>query len=140
MNTLSRHSMTVGLLALATAAGAQAAAPAAQAQASIPFANNGGIRNWHADRDKGLWIQDSHGKWYYAEFLGGTCRGLNFATTIGFDTLPSGTLDRSTTVVVPREGRCPLQSVVSSTGPDKRKKAEQNEATESGNASDSEGA
>jgi len=121
MNTISRH-FTAGLLAIA---GAQAAAESAEApQASIPFANNGGIRNWHADRDKGLWIQDSRGKWYYAEFMGGTCRGLNFATTIGFDTLPTGTLDRSTTVVVPREGRCPLQSVVSSTGPDKRKKTE----------------
>jgi hypothetical protein len=62
--------------------------------------------------------------------MGGTCRGLNFATTIGFDTLPTGTLDRSSTVVVPREGRCPLQSVVSSTGPDKRKKAQDEPAAD----------
>ncbi|HEY6640978.1 DUF6491 family protein [Povalibacter sp.] len=94
-------------------------------QASIPFASNGGIRNWQADRDKGLWIQDSRGKWYYAEFMGDTCRGLNFATSIGFDTLPIGTLDRTSTVIVPRDGRCPIKSVVSSKGPEKRKKSQQ---------------
>lgn len=119
---INRH-LSASLLAIVTAAGAQAATPAQAPETSIPFANNGGIRNWHADRDKGLWIQDSRGRWYYARFMGGTCRGLTFATSIGFETLPTGSLDRSSTVVVPREGRCPLQSLVSSEGPPKRKKA-----------------
>jgi len=83
---------------------------------SIPFANNGGIRDWHADRDRGLWIQDSFGKWYYATVMG-PCIGLDFANRIGFDTRPMGSFDKFSSIVVPREGRCAIQTLRPSGAP-----------------------
>lgn len=83
---------------------------------SIPFANHGGIRDWHADKDRGLWIQDAHGKWYYAAVMT-PCIGLNFANSIGFDTRPAGSFDRFSSIIVPREGRCTVQSLRPSGAP-----------------------
>src|SRR5215470_6682460 len=94
---------------------------------SIPFANHGGIRDWRADSDRGLWIQDSFGKWYYATVMS-PCIGLNFAQRIGFDTRPMGSFDKFSYIVVPREGRCAVQSLRASGAPpskhDKAQKAE----------------
>lgn len=90
-------------------------------QASIAFANHGGIRDWQADRDRGLWVQDVHRNWYYATFMG-PCFGLNFANAIGFDTRPMGTFDRFSSIIVPREGRCVVQSFVPSDGPPRKLK------------------
>ncbi len=88
----------------------------ASATASIPFANRGGIRDWQADKDRGLWVQDAHRTWYYAKFMG-PCIGLNFANSIGFDTRPIGTFDRFSSVFVPGTGRCTVQSFTVSEGP-----------------------
>jgi hypothetical protein len=99
---------------LAAAANAPAVAPTTDV--SVPFANHGGIRDWSADNDRGLWVQDAHRKWYYAKLMG-PCTGLNFATSIGFDTRPIGTFDRFSTIVVPREGRCTIESLAPSEGP-----------------------
>ena len=85
-------------------------------EASIPFVDHGGIRDWHADGDRGLWVQDIHRNWYYATLLG-PCIGLDFATAIGFVTRPPGSFDRFSTILVPREGRCPVVSFVRSDGP-----------------------
>jgi hypothetical protein len=77
----------------------------------IPFANRGGIRDWQADRDRGVWIQDAHNRWYYAELLG-PCLGLDFANAIAFDTRPSGTFDRFSSIIVPRDrSRCSVKSL-----------------------------
>jgi hypothetical protein len=91
--------------------------------ASIPFANHGGIRDWAADRDQGLWVQDTRRNWYYAKLLG-PCFGLDFAWSIGFDTRPMGTFDRFSSIVVPRQGRCMIQSLSPSEGPPVKHKAE----------------
>lgn len=102
---------------------AATAEPAAKAaEASIPFVNQGGIRNWSADRDKGLWVQDARGRWYYAKMFGGTCPGLNFATTLGFDTRTMGSFDRYSAILVPREGRCQIESLMPSDGPPAKQK------------------
>jgi hypothetical protein len=93
-------------VALAGAAAASNAAP----DVKIPFANHGGIRDWEADRDQGLWVQDAHRNWFYAKFMS-PCIGLNFAQSIGFDTHPMGTFDRFSAIVVPGEGRCQVQSL-----------------------------
>ena len=85
-------------------------------EVSIPFANHGGIRDWQADRDRGLWIQDIHNKWYYATVMS-PCIGLNFANSIGFDTRPQGNFDRFSAIVVPREGRCTIQTLRPSGAP-----------------------
>ena len=101
---------------LATIAAAEATSAQPPAEASIPFANHGGILNWQADGNKGLYVQGARRQWYYAKFMG-SCLGVNFANTLAFNTAPMGTFDRWSTVIVPREGRCGLQSVVASDGP-----------------------
>ena len=85
-------------------------------EARIPFVNHGGINNWQADREQGLWIQDAHRKWYYATLMG-PCNGLSFATGIGFDTKPLDTFDRFSAIVVPGWGRCVVQNFTTSDGP-----------------------
>lgn len=96
-------------------------------QASIPFVAHGGIRDWEADKTRGLWVQDAHRNWYYAKLLS-PCFGLDFATRLGFDTHPMGTFDRFSSIVVPQEGRCTVQSVVPSDGPPRKHKASDSEA------------
>lgn len=118
--------LSLGLAVLSATAGANVATASNAAppskQASIPFANHGGIRNWHADRNQGLWVQDVHRNWYYAKFFG-PCLGVNFANSLGFDTGTIGTFDRFSSIVVPREGRCAIQSFVPSEGPPSKRKA-----------------
>jgi hypothetical protein len=100
--------------------------------ASIPFANRGGIKDWHADRDRGLWVQDVHGKWYYAKLMS-PCIGLNFANSIGFDTRPNGNFDRWSAIVVPRSGRCVVQTFTpSGPPPTQQKVASAEQAKEKG--------
>jgi len=105
---------------LGVAASASTEAQHAQTpQASIPFANHGGIYDWEADRQQGLWVQDIHRNWYYAKFMG-PCLGLDFANVLAFDTRPMGTFDRFSKVLVPGEGmggRCTVQSFTRSSGP-----------------------
>lgn len=95
--------------------------PAEAAEASIPFVDHGGIRDWRADRDRGLWVQDIHRNWYYAKLLG-PCTGLDFATAIGFVTRPPGSFDRFSTIIVPREGSCRMVNFVRSDGPPQKEK------------------
>jgi hypothetical protein len=94
----------------------EAASRSTAPEASIPFVRHGGIRNWEADRNRGVWIQDIHRNWYYATLIA-PCFGLDFATSLGFDAGPTGDFDRFSAIVVPREGRCPVRSFVASDGP-----------------------
>jgi len=102
----------------------------AHVEASIPFASRGGIRDWAADGDRGLWVQAVNRKWYYAQFMG-RCVGLGFATALGFDTGVQSVFDRWSTVIVPGYSRCALTSLTPSEGPPPRKglrQAEKHEA------------
>lgn len=101
---------------LAAVAGTAGAATGTAPEPAIAFANHGGIYDWSADRDQGLWVQDIHRQWYYAKLMG-PCIGLNFAQTIGFDTHPLGRFDRFSAIVVPGTGRCVVQSLTLSDGP-----------------------
>jgi Family of unknown function (DUF6491) len=109
-----RGALVAAALAVAPLTASFATSPAPDA--AIPFANHGGIRDWQADRDQGLWIQDVRRNWYYAKLMA-PCIGLNFATSLGFDTRPMGTFDRFSAIVVPREGRCVVQSLAPSGPP-----------------------
>jgi hypothetical protein len=102
----------VGGAVHATEAASRSTAP----EVSIPFVRHGGIRNWEADRNRGVWIQDVHRNWYYATLMA-PCFGLDFATSLGFDAGPTGDFDRFSAIVVPREGRCPVRSFAASDGP-----------------------
>lgn len=108
-------------LAAAIAAGAATAESRNTPQlagrdASIAFANHGTIWDWRANGQKGLWVQSNNRQWYYATFMG-PCVGLNFANSIGFDTGPMGSLDRWSSVIVPRWGKCNFSSFEASDGP-----------------------
>ena len=118
MKTRSGKRAALGAVFLALA-GTAVAAPAAP-DVSIPFANHGGIRDWAADHDRGLWVQDVHRQWYYAKLMG-PCIGLPFAQSIGFDTHPLGRFDKFSAIVVPGSGRCVVQSFTLSGGPQPKK-------------------
>jgi Family of unknown function (DUF6491) len=68
-------------------------------EASIVFPNYGAIRNFEADGDKGIWIEDQQRRWYYGEIFG-TCQGLTFAQAIGFDTNGSSRFDKFSEILV----------------------------------------
>jgi hypothetical protein len=95
-------------------------------EASIPFANQGGIRDWQADSDRGIWVKDNHNRWYYGRFMG-PCNGLQFVEAVRFRTSPSGSLDRWSSLRARDTGNCSFTSFVHSDGPprkpDKKAKA-----------------
>src|SRR3546814_1436989 len=75
------------------------------AEASIVFPSDTTIRNWRADREHGIWVQDRRGDWYYGRFAG-FCRDVDFAQAIGLDTRGQSRLDRLAPLLV-RGERCP---------------------------------
>ena len=87
--------------------------------ASIVFPNYGAIRNYEADGDDGIWIEDQQRRWYYGSFIG-SCQGLDFSNAIGFDTGGLSRFDRFSTIVT-RDDRCQLNSFVTSEKPLSRK-------------------
>lgn len=107
--------------ALAAAGVAQAAPPKPRAigvEARIPFADHRGIRDFQADGDSALWIQDQQRNWYHATLFG-PCFGLPYAVGIGFVTRGASTLDRFGQIVV--EGRtCQIQTFVTSNPPPRK--------------------
>jgi len=109
-----KAALAAGIFGATLAAGAAASAPAAQS--SIPFADHGGIYDWRANGDKGIWVQSIGGQWFYATFMG-TCVGLDTALRIGFQVEPTGEFDRWSSVVVPHEPRCHLSTFEPSAGP-----------------------
>jgi hypothetical protein len=112
------------ILASVLVAGCASQAAEGLPEASIPFINlNQSIRQWQADGTQGLWIQDARKNWYYAR-LHTTCIGLDFAVSIGFETRTTNTLDRFSSIVVPRQpGNCPIASLTKSGGPPDDKKS-----------------
>lgn len=119
-------SLVLPLAALALAAPAVHAETGPRPkEARIPFADNGGIRDWRSgDRDT-LYIQGRDRTWYKVELMG-SATDLPYAWTIGFDTGPSGTLDKFSSIVV-RGQRYAIQSLVEIEG-EPPKKAERGEA------------
>ncbi|MCC7464350.1 MAG: hypothetical protein IT480_18050 [Gammaproteobacteria bacterium] len=127
MSTALRRT-TIGLTAVTLLAGAGTAlanAPAnvpAAPEASIPFANlRGTIRDWQADGDRGMWIQDAHRRWYYARFMA-PCISLPFKLGVHFKTNPSGELDRFSSIRSRDTGDCQFTSFVRSDGPPRKAK------------------
>jgi hypothetical protein len=87
--------------------------------ASIAFPNYGAIRNFEADGDKGIWVEDQQRRWYYGEFLG-SCQGLNFSQAIGFDTGGLSRFDKFSKIIT-REDVCQLNRFVTAEKPLSRK-------------------
>jgi hypothetical protein len=114
-----RSLIPIAPASMAAAAALAAANPAAAAprEASIPFVNHQGILDWKAGDATTLYIQARDRKWYRATVLS-SCRNLDFATRIGFDTGRSNLFDQSSYLLVEGQ-RCPVQSVVASGPPPK---------------------
>jgi hypothetical protein len=114
-------SLAALLLPLSAAAAIEPAAETRTlgVESGIVFPSDSSIRNWKADRDRGIWIEGRRGEWYYGSFAG-ICRDLDFAQAIGVDVRGSARLDRFATILV-RGERCPLTSFVSSAPPPSKK-------------------
>ena len=84
-------------------------------QASIPFANHGNIRDFHAVNDDTVYLQARNRQWYRADLIG-PCFGLPYAVGIGIDARPMGTLDRFGTIIVDGE-RCKIGSLTPAESP-----------------------
>lgn len=108
--------IAAGLAAVALMAFTSMPASAqATAETSMPFANQGGVRDWQADGDSKIYVQDASGKWYLAT-LSVAAADLPFATKIGFETKGTDTLDRFGVLIV-QGARYPLSSLVQSGPP-----------------------
>lgn len=106
-------------LSAATAADEPKAPRPIGVEASIAFPSYGTIRNFEADGDDGLWIEDQRGDWYYAT-LTGFCPDLDFAQAIGIDTRGTSRLDKFGAVIVKGQ-RCAFTSFVTADKPLPRK-------------------
>jgi hypothetical protein len=87
-------------------------------EASIVFPDRT-IRNFEADGNNGIWIEDHRRRWYYGSFLG-PCQGLNFSQAIGFDTGGLSRFDKFGKIVT-HDDICQLNSLVTSEKPLPRK-------------------
>jgi hypothetical protein len=108
--TLNAHAAVV------VDAGAIPDSPSPSDGPSIPFADHGGIFDWHADGTRGIWIEDTGRNWYYGTFMT-RCDGLDFADAVGFRANPSGSFDHWSTVLVHDGIPCHLASFTRSEGP-----------------------
>lgn len=88
-------------------------------EAKIVFPNYGAIRNFEADGNDGIWLEDRQRRWYYGELIG-YCPDLNFAQRIGFDTGGASVFDKFSSIIV-RGDRCQLTSLVTAEKPLPRK-------------------
>jgi hypothetical protein len=108
--------MTLGLalaslLLVQSAGGAQPA----QGNASIDYAAGGGIRDWHADDDRGVYLRDRTNRWYYAAFRH-RCPGVVRDQRIAFDTNGFQRFDRLSSVKTATE-TCAVESLDRSDAP-----------------------
>ena len=118
---LLRVSVAAALSACAAGPGSEPGWPPERlgAEVSVPFISMNNLRDFRADGDQGVWLQDRSRRWFYARTLG-PCMGLPFAVRIGVDTRFGGNqLDRTGTLLVDRQ-RCPLTSLTASNGPPPR--------------------
>ncbi len=106
--------VALGLAAAPAFAHSPQPAPA-QPEASIPFINMGGIRDWRAEGDRTIYIQDSGRHWYKATLMNRAI-DLPFTEAIGFDTGPIDRFDHFSSVVI-RGQHYAVQSLVRVAGP-----------------------
>ncbi len=84
-------------------------------EASIPFMGFGSIRDWQAEGDTALLVQDIRRNWYRATFWQ-PCRELPFAIRIGFVTDNFDRLDKFSSIRVDGE-RCWFKAFEKSAAP-----------------------
>jgi len=86
--------------------------PAAdEPEAKISFVQYHGIRDWHADNNRQLYVQAADRQWFQVDLFG-PCIGLEYASRVGFDTRdPAGSFDRFSSIVLRGGERCKVDSV-----------------------------
>lgn len=84
-------------------------------EGNISFPAHGGIRNFRADNDKGVWLEDRRRNWYYASFLG-TCPEIRHARGIGIDTRGSARFDKYSKILVGNDV-CAIATLVTADKP-----------------------
>lgn len=89
--------------------------PLTAADTAIPFAANGGIRDWYSNNEQSIYLRDRTGRWYLATF-NGLCPNLPAAQTVQFETDASGAFDRFSSIGT-EYGRCQVGSVVQAQAP-----------------------
>jgi hypothetical protein len=114
-NYLAVTAASVFLAGCAGTGGQTPVAAAVGSQASIPFADLGNVRDFHAVTDDTVYLQARDRQWYRAELIG-PCFGLPYALAIGVDAQPLGTLDRFGTIIVDGE-RCKIGSLTPAESP-----------------------
>lgn len=77
--------------------------------AVIDYAAGGGIRDWHAENDRGIYVRDSRNDWYYIQFKA-PCPGVLTGQQIAFDTDVVGRFDKLSRVVTQTE-TCGVESI-----------------------------
>lgn len=90
---MKKLTILIPLLALGALSSAQAA------NDYLSFADMGGIRNFKADGDKGIYVEGRNREWYYAKFFG-PCYDLRFHDQVGFVIDATGDLDRFSSILV----------------------------------------
>ncbi|MFZ5748853.1 MAG: DUF6491 family protein [Pseudomonadota bacterium] len=89
--------------------------PTPGTRAEIPFLRFNTIRNFEADGDKGIWLQDDRRNWYYADLIG-PCTNLPYAIRIAAVSRFDDTLDSHDSFLVDGE-RCTVGTLVHSEAP-----------------------
>lgn len=109
----------LSILALAITPAVVAAEPAPPrevgVEADISFPAHGGVRNFRADNDRGIWLEDRRRNWYYASFLG-TCPDIRHAQAIGLETRGSARFDRFSKIIVGNDV-CAIATLVTADKP-----------------------
>jgi Family of unknown function (DUF6491) len=117
-----RTSASLAALAAAFTALPAPAAPKPAAaigdETYIPFPESG-IRSWHADDDRTLWVIDHRRRWYRVDLMR-PCVGLPYAYALHFATRGTGRFDRTSAIAYQGQ-RCPVKSVVRSDPPETAK-------------------
>ena len=108
------YALALGCAALSACAPTQMQ-PVTAADTVIPFAANGGIRDWYANSEQSIYLRARTGRWYLATF-NGLCPNLPAAQTIQFGTDAGGSFDRFSSIVT-EYGRCQVGSVVAAEAP-----------------------
>ena len=114
-----RTILAAGLAGLVALSPAGAQTPPPGKDTSIPFVRFGEIWDFHADGDRGVFLQNRSRRWFYASILG-PCTQLPFAVRIGV--LARGGLDRldDTGAILVDGERCEIDRLVASDGPPRK--------------------
>lgn len=94
--------------------------PTPGTRAEIPFLRFNAIRNFEADDDHGIWLQDQRRRWYYADLIG-PCTNLPYAVRIAAVSRFDDTLDSHDSFLVDGQ-RCTIGTLVHSDAPPPRAK------------------